>query len=137
MGLMFRSLKPSDTYYSGWRRLQQLRRPARRLVVGTIGAALLLSLFALFSVVFITLASILITLAGIVFVLGMFAGMAAFIRSMMWRCPRCGKRFYWSWMTAFRPWRDECAHCGLPEYAPCDPAEQQWETIDVRHSLSS
>jgi ribosomal protein L37E len=42
------------------------------------------------------------------------------IRKMLWRCPRCGKRFaFWGWFPFFgMPTLERrCAHCGLPRYA--------------------
>src|SRR5438874_5759306 len=35
---------------------------------------------------------------------------------MMWRCPRCGKPFFLSWLKGNFLAR-RCLHCGLPKYA--------------------
>src|SRR5882724_9017000 len=38
--------------------------------------------------------------------------MASWIIVLMWRCPRCNKRFAITWISSW-PWRRECPHCGL------------------------
>jgi hypothetical protein len=45
----------------------------------------------------------------------------AFVIAAVWvnrfRCPRCGKLYYWKWpQTKLKNWRD-CRHCGLTQDA--------------------
>lgn len=43
--------------------------------------------------------------------------MALFTASMIWmaafRCPRCGRFFWWTW-TRRNPFAQKCLHCGTP-----------------------
>jgi hypothetical protein len=58
------------------------------------------------------------------------AWMASFAVSMIWlaafRCPRCGRFFWWTW-TRRNPFAQRCLHCGTasgsaPSDAPVQPA---------------
>jgi hypothetical protein len=50
-------------------------------------------------------------------------------RWLCWPCPRCGRAFKVN-LFYLGGHFDRCKHCGLEKYAPCDPAEQEWEFAD-------
>lgn len=37
---------------------------------------------------------------------------------LFWRCPRCRRPFFVKEVLDKTTWRSDCAHCGLPKYAP-------------------
>ncbi len=43
------------------------------------------------------------------------------IVSVLWRCPRCRNRFFWSGLRK-NPFASKCLHCGLPKWSRSDPA---------------
>jgi hypothetical protein len=46
---------------------------------------------------------------------------AGVIGTSMFECPRCGKQFFVRWCGS-NPFASECVNCGLPKWAPRDPA---------------
>jgi hypothetical protein len=41
----------------------------------------------------------------------------AYWRWMSWNCPRCGRRFFHTWIYG-NPFSNRCVHCGLMKWAP-------------------
>lgn len=97
-----------------------LRGAAQRYLLLAMGLAILIGVATLFSILFLTIAGIVLLLVGL-------AWAASIIRGVYWRCPNCQRSNY---LAARRGYH--CQHCDVPEFAPNDRAEQQWETIDVR-----
>src|SRR5688572_27507586 len=112
MGYMFRSLKPDDQYFPDW---SEMRRRKRLRLMSFI--LCLPVTFVLMALLDFLLDSPLLVLSPVV-VFGIF--MWAHWRVLMWPCPQCRKPFYFSWLS-YALVRDNCAHCDLPKYAPCDP----------------
>jgi hypothetical protein len=122
MGYLFTFLKPQHAYYANW---QEMRRRRRLFWTYT---ALMMPVTVLLWLIVSPLCFLLKSdaPAGAVAIAMMIGWPAARIYQLRWPCPRCGKPFFFSWW-GYRYYRDQCAHCDLPLYAPCDPAEQQWE----------
>ena len=81
--------------------------------------------------VFLSLA--LILLIGVPLAIWLDSGVPVFITAILciaavigtanyrsnWKCPRCGKAYFWKW-TGHNPFASKCVHCGLPKYAQSD-----------------
>lgn len=53
----------------------------------------------------------------------MFLGFGiAGLRLSFWPCPRCGRPFSLTTFWRYKHFNPSCRHCGLPKWAPCDPA---------------
>jgi hypothetical protein len=67
-----------------------------------------------------------------------FIGWVVFIvRYAAFRCPRCEKPFWWTWLYR-NPFTTDCVHCHLPKWALVDEAGQviehpsRWSARDYK-----
>jgi hypothetical protein len=128
MGYTFRFLKPTHPYYPAWQEYRRRRR------VGLLSFGGIIAFVALGQSIAIPVGNWLETdvpqqviVAAFCF-LGLPLLLFRTYQWLSWPCPRCGKAFHWklghrrvSWVI------NGCLHCGLEEYAPCEPSEQLWE----------
>jgi len=126
MGYLYSFLKPSHAYYQAW---HEYRR--RRKLAWIATAALPLPI-ALGGLIVLPIAFWLESELPIMLVAGACMSVCAAMHSRWLRfpCPRCGRTFNLNYLTSRF---DGCKHCGLEKYAPCDPAEQEWELADHTH----
>ena len=117
MGYLYNFLKPGHSYFAAWRDYRRLKN-----LVWIAAGGFLLALVVAFVSRFVVTSE---APAFLVALASMLVAFVAHVRYMMWPCPRCHRRFFRSWYWS--PLADKCLHCGLEKYAPCDPADQQWE----------
>src|SRR4051812_6218306 len=120
MGYLYTFLKPHHKYLRPWTELH--RRVKRFQQIFVIGGAINLLVLAPLSYCLnfgFPIGLGLFVWWGVLFVSG--------ISCQFFACPRCGKIFSHSpyWGQSFL--NENCLHCKLPRYAPCDPEEQNWE----------
>ena len=122
MGYLYSFLKPSHAYYENW---QELRRRRKRFWIGT---ALMYPGMLLLWILVSPLCFLLVTEVpfGIVALAMTAAWTAMRMDHANWPCPRCKQPFFRYWGMNYSL-ACRCLHCGLELYAPCDPAQQQWE----------
>jgi hypothetical protein len=124
MGYRFDFLRPDHEYYSAWCEYRRLRRnkwiALLAFVPTGIAVAILLAplSFALKSEIPAFGAGLLLLSAIAV----------THLRQLYWKCPKCGRPFFLAPLSS-DPFADNCRHCRLPLYAPCDPAKQEWERV--------
>jgi hypothetical protein len=125
MGYLYNFLKPSHAYYQAW---QEYRR--RRKLVWVAAAAALPAAF-LGAILVMPLALLLKSDVPVALIFCVCIGFCLWMhfRRLLWPCPRCGRAFHFM-VFYFKGHFDRCQHCGLEKYAPCDPANQEWEFAD-------
>jgi hypothetical protein len=119
MGYTFQFLKPEHPYWENWCERRRLRR--RCLISSFLFPIAAFAVAIPFMFVFRSEIPCFILFA---------AAMAIVMRNswqcLQWPCPRCGRPFSRTIYGTF--WfHDQCHHCELDAYAPCDPTEQQRE----------
>jgi len=123
VGYQFTFLKPQHAYYGAWLEMRRRR------------AWVWLTMLAVLPGVALTFVVTALTESEAAFaILGVAAFVPNFVaaqRLFAWKCPRCGKSFFVDFFGVHL-FTDECRRCDLPLYAPCDPAEQTWETETSR-----
>jgi hypothetical protein len=122
MGYLYSFLKPSHAYYENWQEL------CRRRKLIWIRTALMLPATMLLCILMLPLCFLLGTEVPLFIVplAVMAAPVALRVRQSSWPCPRCKQPFFGDW-GMYHSMAIRCLHCGLELYAPCDPAQQQWE----------
>ncbi|HEY5312815.1 MAG TPA: hypothetical protein VIK18_09860 [Pirellulales bacterium] len=119
-GYRFNFLKPHHAYYQNW---LEMRRRRKLFFLAPVLAwpVMALLMFALWPVCLLLRSD---APAGVVPFVVMGALPVAWFYWRLWPCPRCGRAYF----VGLQYWgSDQCKNCGLARYAPCDPAEQQWE----------
>jgi hypothetical protein len=122
MGYRYSFLKPDHAYFQAWQDLRRRTKVAWIATVALIPAVAIGILvvsplsFALQSDVPAAVMSMLIMVGWIVLQ----------YRNNRFLCPRCELLFFRTWWLYWM-FTDKCRRCGLPKYAPCDPADQKWE----------
>ena len=122
MPYLFTFLKPRHAYYPQWLEMRRRRKIEWIAWAAWIPVTMLLALLVLpLSMALDTELPMLLTAAATMIALGVVR-----LWRLRWPCPKCGRPFASSWGISSLL-SDSCLHCGLPRYAPCDPAKQEWE----------
>jgi len=128
MGYTAKSLKLDQPYYAAWQEYRRRRRICWLVFLGFPFSVIPIGILAGFlGQAFDTNASV---LALVFAFMALLTVMAVGVWSGDFRCPRCGKSYFWRpSQLEYNSFSQHCLHCRLPKYAPCDPGEQQWEYI--------
>jgi len=122
MGYTFRFLKPSHPYYPAWQEYRRRRKLWILTFAGLVAAAALGQLIAMPLGYWFESDIPELVVVATIGCIGLPLVSFRTWQMVSSRCPRCARVFNWGSFSL-----DKCLHCGLEEYAPCDPAEQQWE----------